>query len=183
MSLFPKEMIENANHDIKQYEMFKKVLGNDVGSLANFGQIKYTDSKKWEYLKGLKEYLEKYPTSDKRYYDAGEKLKELWIKKDLLLPPVQKQAFIIPEGKRDSYHIMNRMFERNITDDDVRSYMQNAKAMFLQWGGQRQLFVSDNGMCLVLKQNDEWIYKTAWSKDEFDEDSEKIVEVLKNVGL
>ncbi|EOS33894.1 hypothetical protein C808_05364 [Lachnospiraceae bacterium M18-1] len=183
MSLFSKEMIENANHDIKQYEMFKKVLGNDVGSLANFGQIKYTDSKKWEYLKGLKEYLEKYPTSDKRYYDAGEKLKELGIKKGLLLPPVQKQAFIIPEGKRDSYHIMNRMFERNITDDDVRSYMQNAKAMFLQWGGQRQLFVSDNGMCLVLKQNDEWIYKTAWSKYEFDEDSEKIVEVLKNVGL
>nr|WP_304973325.1 phage minor capsid protein [uncultured Schaedlerella sp.] len=183
MSLFPREMIENANRDIKQYETFKKVLGNDTGSLANFGQIKYTDSKKWEYLKDLKEYLEKYPTSDKRYYDAGEKLKELGIKKGLLLPPVQKQAFIVPEGKRDPYHIMNRMLERNITDDDVRSYMQNAKAMFLQWGGQRQLFVSEGGMCLVLKQNDEWIYKTVWSKHEFDEDSEKIMEVLKNAGL
>ena len=50
-------------------------------------------------------------------------------------------------------------------------------------GGQRQLFVGNQGMCLITKQGDEWIYKTAWSKHEFDEESEKIMEVLKNVGL
>ena len=55
--------------------------------------------------------------------------------------------------------------------------------MFVQWGGQRQLFVSDEGMCLVTKQGEEWIYKTVWSKYDFDEDSEKIMEVLKSVGL
>ena len=61
--------------------------------------------------------------------------------------------------------------------------MKNSKAMFVQWGGQRQLFVSDEGMCLVTKQGEEWIYKTVWSKYDFDEDSEKIMEVLKSVGL
>jgi len=183
MSLFTKEMIENANRDIKQYERFKSILGKDAGSLVNFGWIKYNDSEKWKYLEGLNNYLKKYPTSDKRYYDAAEILKELGIKKGVLLPPVQKQAFILSEGKHDPYHIMNRMLERNITDDDVRAYMKNAKAMFVQWGGQRQRFLSDEGMCVITKSGDEWIYKTVWTKYDFDEEAEKIMEVLKSVGL
>lgn len=183
MKMFPKEMIANAGRDIKQYEKYKSVLGKEVGSLANFGQIKYNDTEKWEYLNGLKKYLEKYPTSDKRYYDAGEKLKELGIKKGILLPPVQKQASILPEGKKDPYHIMKRMLERDITDDNVRSYMSNAKAMFVQWSGARQRFVSEEGMCVITKSGEEWIYKTVWSKYDFDEEAEKIMEVLKNVGL
>ena len=183
MKQFPIEMINNAGRDIKQYERYKKVLGDSIGSLAEFGQIKYNDSDKWKYLNELKEYIQNYPTSDKRYYDASEKLKELGIKKGVILLPVRKQAFILPTVSKDEYHIMNRMLERNITDDDVRSYMKNSKAMFVQWGGQRQLFVSDEGMCLVTKQGEEWIYKTVWSKYDFDEDSEKIMEVLKSVGL
>lgn len=47
MSRFPKEMIKNAGKDIKQYERYKNILGDDVGSLANFAQIKYTDSESW----------------------------------------------------------------------------------------------------------------------------------------
>lgn len=78
---------------------------------------------------------------------------------------------------------MKRMLERNITDDDVRSYMRNAKAMFVQWGGKRQLFVSDGGMVLITKQGEEWIYKTVWSKYDYDEESVKIMEVLKDAGL
>ena len=42
-------------------DRYKEVLGDSVGSLAKFGQVKYNDSEKWEYLNGLKEYLEKYP--------------------------------------------------------------------------------------------------------------------------
>ncbi len=183
MRNFPKEMIENADRDIKQYERYKDVLGKDAGSLANFGWIKYNDSEGWKYLEGLKGYLEKYPTSDKRYYDAGERLKGLGIKKGVVLPPVQKQAFILPEGEKDPYHIMNRMLERNITDDDVRAYMKNAKVMLSQWGGQRQRFISDEGMCVITKSGDKWIYKTVWSKYDFDEESERIMEVLKSVGL
>lgn len=183
VSTFHKEMIRNADRDIKQYREYKNILGKNAGSLASFGWMKYNDTEGWKYLEGLKDYLEKYPTSDKRYYDAARKLKELGIKKGVLLPPVQKQAYILPEGKNDPYHMMNRMLERNITDDDVRGYMGNAKAMFVQWRGQRQRFISDEGMCVITKAGDEWIYKTVWSKYDFDEESEKILEVLKNVGL
>lgn len=182
-TLFPAEMVKNASKDVAQYKRYKEVLGDSVGSLAKFGQVKYNDSESWEYLNGLKEYLEKYPISSKKYYDAGKRLEKLGIKKGLLLPKVEKQAFILPEGKHDPYHIMKRMLERNIADDDVRSYMRNAKAMFVQWGGKRQLFVSDGGMVLITKQGEEWIYKTVWSKYDYDEESVKIMEVLKDAGL
>jgi len=46
MNLFPREMIENADRDIKQYEKYKKILGDEIGSLANFGQIKYNNTEK-----------------------------------------------------------------------------------------------------------------------------------------
>lgn len=180
---YTPEMIKNADKDSKLYKKYKEILGEDAGSLADFRQMKYNDPEKFEYTKGLKEYIEKYPTSDKRYYDAGEKLKVLGIKKGMLLPAVPKQAFILPEGKHDPYHVMHRMVERNITDDEVRSYMTNARAMFSQWGGKRRLFVSDQGMCLITKSGEEWIYKTVWSKHDYDGESEKIMEVLSNAGL
>ena len=63
MKLFPREMIENANRDIKQYDRYKSVLGKDAGSLAEFGQIKYNEHERWEYIqldyKRRKELLER----------------------------------------------------------------------------------------------------------------------------
>lgn len=50
MKLYPKELIENANRDILQYERYKTILGKDIGSLADFGQIKYNDIEKWKFV-------------------------------------------------------------------------------------------------------------------------------------
>lgn len=174
-----EKKIKNRFADKKQYERYKKVLGNQVPkSLDEFQEMKYNDTEKWEYTKGLKKYLEKYPTSNKRYYDIQEDIKKLGLKAGVPLPPVQKQAFVLPVGKRDSYHIMNRMIERGITDDMVRGYMKDAKCMFSQWGGQRQAFYSDNGVSVITKSGDDWIYKTTWSKNDFDSNTETILEVI-----
>ena len=89
----------------------------------------------------------------------------------------------MPEGKHDPYHIFYRIQERNITDDDLKILMKESKAMFSQWNGQRQLFVGEKGACVIVKQGDVWIYKTAWLKNDNDEEFDKILEVLKNVGL
>ena len=145
--------------------------------------MKYNDTEQWEYVKRFAKYKTKYPQSNKRFFDVQEKLQKAGIKIGVPLPPVKKQAFILPEGKHDPYHIMNRMVERHITDDDIRGYMKNAKCMFVQWGGQRQRFVSEQGTCVITKSGDDWIYKTAWSKDNYDEESDKIMEVLQDVGL
>ena len=119
-TLFPAEMVKNASKDVAQYKRYKEVLGDSVGSLAKFGQVKYNDSESWEYLNGLKEYLEKYPISSKKYYDAGKRLEKLGIKKGLLLPKVEKQAFILPEGKHDPYHIMKRMLEQYLSQSFLK---------------------------------------------------------------
>ena len=43
-------MIENASKDVAQYKRYKEVLGDYIGSLVNFGQMKYNDSEKWKII-------------------------------------------------------------------------------------------------------------------------------------
>lgn len=96
--------------------------------------------------------------------------------------PVDKNvnAYILPDiGSRDAYHIMNRMRERNITDDEIRSYKDNAFVSFKQWNGNRIRYCSDSGVSLVAKKTDMWIYKTAWKKEDFDDEYLKVMEVVK----
>lgn len=174
-----EKKIKYRTADKKQFEEYQTVLkDNSPEKLDDFQNIKYTNSEKWEYLKGLKEYLKQYPDSSKSYYDIQQELKALGIKIGVPLPPKPKQAFILPEGKRDAFHIMHRMLERGITDDMVRSYMTDAKCMFVQWGGQRQAFYGDNGVSVITKAGDDWIYKTTWSKNDFDSSTEQIMEVI-----
>ena len=58
-SMFPPEMIQNASSDIAQYRKYKEILGDSIGSLVKFGQLKYNDSEKWgllqTYMKSVKE--------------------------------------------------------------------------------------------------------------------------------
>lgn len=170
--------------DMRQHREYRSLLGNNIPEdFAKFQKMKYTDEERWSYVKGLKAYLNKYPFSNKKFYDACEELKNLGIKKGMLLPPVTKQAFILPEGKHDPYHIMHRMRERNIADDDIRNYMKNAKCMFVQWGGKRQLFCSAQGCSVVVNSGEDWIYKTAWKREDYDDETVKILEVLKKHGI
>lgn len=170
--------------DMKQHKEYRAVLGSDVPKdFEKFREMKYNNIEKWEYIQGLKKYLDKYPTSDKRYYDVELELKKSGIKVGVPLPPVLKQAFILPEGKHDPYHVMRRMLERGITDDNMRSYMADAKCMFVQWNGKRQRFVSKKGMVVVTKNGNDWIYKTAWKKEDYGAEADKIMEVLKKYGL
>lgn len=175
---------KNLSGDKKQFAEYQAVLGkNAPKNFAEFQNLKYNDTEKWDYTKRLVGYMRKYPNSDRRYFDIQESLKAQGINKGVVLPPVQKQAFILPNGKHDSYHIMHRMTERGITDDEVRGYMKDAKVMFVQWGGQRQMFVSDAGISVLTKAGDDWIYKTAWKKNDNDEYTDKIMEAVKNAGL
>ena len=176
--------LQQKYKDAKQYEDYKALMGDKLpDSLEKFQDLKYNDPDGWQYIQDLRTYLKKYPNSDSRYFDAMQTLENKGIKRGMLLPAIPKQAFILPSGKKDPYHIMHRMLERNITDDDARSYITDARAMFVQWGGRRQRFVGDEGVAVLHKTDDGWVFKTVWSKYDFDEESETILEVLKNAGL
>lgn len=170
--------------DMRQHQEYRSLLGNEIPKdFAKFKELKYNNPEKWSYIKGLGKYLDKYPTSDKRYYNVDLELKKLGIKVGVPLPPVLKQAFILPEGRHDPYHIMKRMLERGMTDDDIHSYMRDANCMFVQWNGTRQRFVSKNGMVVITKSGNDWLYKTAWKKEDYDVEADKIMEVLKKYGI
>ena len=105
-------------------------------------------------------------------------MKKYGINQGVAFPSKREQAFILPEGKKEPYHIMHRMFERGIRDDDIREYMTNAKCMFVQWQGKRRVYYSDKGVCVITKSDDDWIFKTAWTERDFDESTELIMEVI-----
>jgi len=73
----------------KQHQAYREVLGNEVPKdFAKFQELKYIKSEKWEYTKGLKKYIEKYPISDKRFYE---------------------RAFFLQEGRHDPAQIMTKI--------------------------------------------------------------------------
>lgn len=170
--------------DYAQWQEYRKIVGDNVPkTFDDFQNFKYTDTERWKYVKGLKKYLDKYPESSQPFYDVERELKTAGIERGVVLPPVQERAYILPSGKRDPYHIMHRMLERGITDDEVRGYMDNAKIMFVQWNGRRKMFVSSDGISIITRENDQWIYKTAWKRADYDEEIDTMMEAIKNAGL
>ena len=80
--LFPPEMIQNASKDIAQYKRHKEVLGDVVGSLVKFGQVKYNDSEEWEKVQSKfftyleidkKDWSEEFKNTSKQAYDRFAK--------------------------------------------------------------------------------------------------------------
>ncbi|MBQ7937155.1 MAG: hypothetical protein IJ283_01480 [Oscillospiraceae bacterium] len=172
----------DKTEDLIEYEDLKKILGkNAPKSFDDYKYLKYNEGK--EYLSELNKYLIKYPNSNRKYYDAMIELKKKGIDEGIFLQPVKKRAFILPSEKNDPYHIMKRITERNITDDMLRSLMDEAKCMVSQWGGTRQPFIGEKGAYVIVNHGDIWVYKTAWLKDDFNENNDIIIEVLNNVGL
>ena len=170
--------------DYAQWQEYREIVGNNVQkTFDKFQNFKYTETEKWEYVKGLKKYLTKYQESSQTFYDIQQTLKVAGIDCGVSLPPVRERAYILPSGKNDAYHIMQRMMERNITDDEVRSYAENAKIMFEQWCGKRRRYISESGMVVMHRTDNGWIYKTAWKASDYDEEADKIMEVIKNAGL
>ena len=84
MQLFPPEMVRNANRDIRQYNAYKEILGKDAGSLIGFGQIKYYDEERWEFMKVD--------------YRRRKKLRD---DRSLKLPNAENA--VLPEGKFTKY--------------------------------------------------------------------------------
>ena len=50
-SRYPSRMIRNATIDSKQYDRYKNIIGDSVGSLADFRDMKYNKPKEFELLK------------------------------------------------------------------------------------------------------------------------------------
>lgn len=139
-------------------------------------------------LKGLKKYREKVPNAELWHYQLNKVLHNKKLIKGYVVPAEKKQAYILEDikHKRDPAHIMKRMLERNITDDDVQSYVNNAMFAVLHFGDTRLAYYSEQGVTVLTKTSDykgiDWIAKTTWSKSDYDESTEKIIKEAKKYG-
>lgn len=117
MKLYPKELIENANRDILQYEKYKSIIGKDIGSLADFGRKKYNDFKEFQKLeKRVKTYSEidkkawesEFKQKSKDAYDRFSK-EGIYLSVHALsrLPRINKKGF--PEiAEKDVFSLLKK---------------------------------------------------------------------------
>ena len=108
-ALFPPEMIENASKDVAQYKRYKEVLGDSMGSLVNFGQMKYNDSEQWEKLQckffayleiNKKDWSEEFKSKSKQAYDRfREQGEELSVHALSRLPRLNKPGYEVIHEK------------------------------------------------------------------------------------
>lgn len=102
-SIFHPEMVKNASKDVAQYKRYKEVLGDFVGSLAKFGQVKYNDSEQWEKLQSKffayleinkKDWSEEFKSKSKQAYDRfREQGEELSVHALSRLPRLNKPGY------------------------------------------------------------------------------------------
>ena len=175
--------------DQQQYARYVERLGDkSVGTFDNFRKIKYNDDTAYQEIVGYYRYKGNVPEATKKDFATAKAIKQIGVKGSVRVPPLPTQRAYILEDKasrRDPAHIMKRMMERHITDDEVQSYVDNAIFSVSQFKGTRRVFYSKDGVTVLTKTSDyggvEWIAKTTWNKTDFDEHTEKLIkEAMRN---
>lgn len=170
---FDKSISQKVVHANKK--ILQKLDDNDI---MNIDKI----------MNGYGKYIKNYPDSDFGYYMINYKLKEAGFKNVGVAVPAKPKSAILandPSPKcNEPDHIFRRMKERNITENDLRSYINESKVMFVQWNGQRQTFRTAQGSVTIAKHDEKWYYKTTWSRNDFNDEEKTILEVMKRyVGM
>ena len=128
------------------------------------------------------------PNATYAHFQAYRAIREQGIVKGHVVPIERHRANILPDmsSRRDPNHIMKRMMERHITDDEVQSYVDNAAICVSQYNGSRLVYYSDEGATVLTAaknyQNVDWIVKTTWRKEDHTPNVFAVLEVAKKYG-
>lgn len=164
-----------------------RYIANQVQKMYNKSSILDSIEEYEKDLKGLKKYREKVPNAELWHYRLDKTLheKKLIMPKAYVVPAERKKAYVLEDlaHKKDPAHIMKRMLERNITDDQVQSYVDTAIFSLMHYNDTRLAYYSREGVTVLTKTSDydgvEWITKTTWSKTDFDETTDRILKEAK----
>lgn len=141
---YTADMIRNADRDSKQYYRYKNILGDDVGSLADFRQMKYNEPKKFS---ALKKKVDTYSDIDKKEWspEFKQKSKEAYVRFE-------------KEGIYLSVHALSRLSRLNkpgypsIEESDVLTIVRGNPNYS---EGESKLIFFDLGKQLVVVKNKE----------------------------
>ena len=173
-ALAEEKAIKNRASDKKQYENYRKILGDDTPeSFEKFQKMKYNEPETWEELKSLKRYLENNPGSTRADYEIYKDLKETGMKGEISLKPkipdISKPSF-------DEKHI-NQERQHNVTEAEAKSYIQNAVFSTAKWKGKFTNYYSDKGATFV--DNETQHIRTAFKREQYDKAATAAMEVIK----
>ena len=169
----------------KAYRKFVKSIGEkNAPTFTKYTEMCYNNTKEFKELKKLAKYREIVPNAEIKHYRLNVILHKEKLIKGNVIPVENKHAYVLEDVsyKKDPAHIMKRMNERNITSEQVQDYVDKATFCVSQFNGTRRVYYSNDGVTVLTKTSDyddvEWIAKTTWSKYDFDENTDKIFEVV-----
>lgn len=178
-----RKMRYNYSEDEKQYNEYKNRLGSDApATLMDFCELKYGNPAAYSELRELYTYKGRVPEATFADYKAYKAIKATGIRGTVRVPSLRSQPanILADKAAKDPDHIFTRMAERNITQDDIQGYIDNALFSAKQFKGTRRVFYSEKGVAVLVKTNDypgiDWIVKTAWSNEDFDDIVKKAIE-------
>lgn len=139
---YTPEMFRNAGRDSSQYKHYKNILGDDIGSLEKFRQMKYNEPEK---LSVLKKKVDTYSEIDKKDWSSEFKQKS-------------KEAYarFEKEGIYLSVHALSRLPRLNksgypsIEETDVLAIVKG-NHKYLE--GENKLIFFDEKCQLVVAKN------------------------------
>ncbi len=179
----------NRSADKKQFEEYKARLGADAPkSFADFQKLKYDNPTLYTDLCGQYRYKGRVSEATAANYKAYKAIKATGIRGIIRVPPLKTQPanILADKASKDPNHIFTRMAERKIAQEDIQCYIDSALFSTKQFKGKRRVFYSQKGVAVLVKTNDypgiDWIVKTAWSSEEFDDVIKKAIEEALNNG-
>lgn len=174
-----KRKDSNKTSDKLQHTKYVKVLGTKEvpRSFDKWQELKYNDSERYEELKGAFRYINANPGADMNAYKCVTELRKLSTQGSFHIPArevdISKLSF-------DDTHI-NKERNHNVTEIEAKKYITNAKVSRTVWKGQFERYYSQEGVAFV--SNDNNLIRTAFKKNQFDDEVIKIMEVLKKYGI
>ncbi len=164
----------NRKADTAQLKNLRKALGKDAPKdLAELQQWKYNEPEKWNRAKAFYKYRLENPDADRKAFDMASELKGLGIKGNIHIPV---KAIDITKLGFDNGHI-NREREHNVTDEEAKEFIKQARISITRWQGQYENYYSEIGAAYVNVQGN--YIRTAYSAEQFKGEPKKICEVIK----
>ena len=139
---YTPDMIRNAARDSKQYDRYKSIIGDSVGSLAKFRQMKYNNPEKFDILKKK---VDTYSDIDKKEWSDEFKQKS-------------KEAYdrFADNGIYMSVHALSRLSRLNkpglpeVSEEELIKFI-NGKPKYTE--GENKLIYFDSDRQLVAVKN------------------------------
>lgn len=150
-----RKMRYNELKDSDQYVAYRERLGNDAPkSFAEFQRIKYNDKEQYNDLVGYFQYKGENSTSDKRFWNANNAVKDLRRDGKVRTTGTLVSAPLGRVAVKANEHAEKRFASRGITLEWTQNIINNADFALNQRNGTQYAFYTSEGFA-VLDNNGE----------------------------